>query len=107
MLHYPELGGVALNQSLIAENIFARSTIAIIWIDGKNRFTVNNVQVKSARILRQDRTQKSNRKESDSRMYLPSSSLVILIVAVRFILPDLEFGGVEEVELADVVMMVK
>ena len=27
------------------------------------------------------------------------------IVAVRFILPDLEFGGVEEVELTDVVVM--
>ena len=29
------------------------------------------------------------------------------IAADRFMLPDLEFGGVEEVELADVVVMVK
>ena len=38
-------------------------------------------------------------------LYLPSNSLVMFIVAMRFMLPDLEFGGVEEVELVDVVVM--
>lgn len=38
-------------------------------------------------------------------MGLPSSSLVTAIVAIRFMLPDFELGGVEEVELAEVVIL--